>query len=443
MKIAVIGTGYVGLVAGAGFSDFDHHVTCVDINKERIENLKKGEIPIYEPRLKELVQSNIEHSRLHFTTDTKEAVKGCKVVFIAVGTPSDEDGSADLSHVLKATEDIAIGLDGDAVIVNKSTVPVGTGDLVRKKAKEFSKHKIGVASNPEFLKEGDAVNDFMSPSRVIIGSDDEWTIPILQNLYEPFFRTRNRVIVMDQRSAELTKYASNAMLATRISFMNEMSRLAEKCGADIEAVRRGTGSDPRIGNQFLYAGVGFGGSCFPKDIKALLKTSKEHDVKLELVAAAQSANEIQKRWMAQKIRSFFGGDLKNKKLAFWGLSFKPKTDDIRESPSILTIESLLDSGASISAYDPEAMQNSKIKLSDRIEFAGSMYDATKDADALVLMTEWHVFRRPNFEKLKSLMKSPILFDGRNIWKIESTKAHGFQYVGIGRKKNTSTTSSHL
>lgn len=433
MKIAVIGTGYVGLVAGAGFADFGHQVTCVDIDQERIKNLVHGEIPIYEPRLEELVKSNIEHDRLHFSTDTAKAVKGCQVVFIAVGTPPDEDGSADLSHVLRATEQIAKGVDDKVIIVNKSTVPVGTGDLVRAKAKENSMHTIGVASNPEFLKEGDAVNDFMSPSRVILGSDDEWTIPILQALYEPFFRTRNRTIVMDQKSAELTKYASNAMLATRISFMNELSRLAEKVGADIEAVRRGTGSDPRIGNQFLYAGVGFGGSCFPKDIKALLNTSAEHDIKLEVVAAAQSANEIQKRWMAKKIKAFFGDRLNTKKIAFWGLSFKPNTDDVRESPAILTIESLLESGAKIIAYDPEAMQNTKLRLGKRIEYATSMYEAAEGADALVLMTEWHAFRRPNFEKLKDIMRGAVLFDGRNSWKQDDVKSQGFAYNAIGRK----------
>ncbi|HEU0030796.1 MAG TPA: UDP-glucose/GDP-mannose dehydrogenase family protein [Kofleriaceae bacterium] len=432
MKIAVIGTGYVGLVTGTGFSDFGHDVTCVDIDPRRVEALRKGEIPIHEPGLPELVRRNAQLGRLHFTTSTEEAVAGAQIAFIAVGTPSDKDGSADLQYVIEAARQIGRAMTGFTVVVTKSTVPVGTADKVRAALAESTKHDFTVGSNPEFLKEGDAVNDFLKPARVVIGADDPRTIALLRDLYHGVLRTNDRVQVMDIRSAELTKYAANAMLATRISFMNELARLAEAVGADIESVRKGIGSDPRIGPKFLFPGAGFGGSCFPKDLRALLHTGREYDVPLSVVDAVERANERQKRVLGERVLAQFGGKAAGKRVAIWGLAFKPETDDIRESPALTLIEQLRGAGATVVGYDPAAMPNIRAQLGSTIELVDEPYAAAKQADALVLVTEWHELRHPDFARLKTLMRGNVLFDGRNVWAPEAARAAGFTYRGIGR-----------
>jgi UDPglucose 6-dehydrogenase len=433
MKIAVVGTGYVGLVTGAGFAEFGHTVTCVDIDHERVAALKQGIIPIHEPGLEELVRRNSSLGRLSFTAVTAEAVAGAQVVFIAVGTPSSHDGAADLQYVLSAARDIGRAIDGFTVVVTKSTVPVGTAEKVRKAIQGVTDRPFAVASNPEFLKEGDAVNDFLKPPRVVIGADDPRAVDSLRSLYHGMLRTNDRIMVMDIPSAELTKYAANAMLATRISFMNELARLAEQVGADIEKVRVGIGSDPRIGNKFLFAGCGFGGSCFPKDLRALIHTGREHDVQLTIVDAVERANERQKRTLGRRILNHFGGNLDGKKVAIWGLAFKPETDDIRESPALTLIEQLRDAGARVSAYDPEAMDNVRAELGDAIELAPDPYAATTDADALVLVTEWHELRALDYDKLAQRMRTPVLFDGRNVWEPVEARRAGFAYYAIGRK----------
>ena len=435
MKLAMIGTGYVGLVAGAGFSDFGNDVACVDINQRRIDQLRSGEIPIYEPGLKELVTRNLAVGRLSFTTEMARAVAGADAVFLAVGTPqNDSDGGADLSHVLGAANQIGQALTGWAVIVTKSTVPVGTADRIREAIRGVTQHDFSVASNPEFLKEGDAVNDFMKPARIVLGVDDERAAQLLRNLYAPFVRTNDRIFTMDVRSAELTKYAANAMLATRISFMNELALLAEKVGADIERVRRAVGADPRIGPKFLFPGPGFGGSCFPKDVRALLRTAHEAGSELQVVDAVERANERQKRVLGERVVAHFGGALGGRKVAVWGLSFKPDTDDIREAPALVLIEQLLAAGARVAAYDPAAMPNVKAaRLGDSVELTSGMYEAAEGADALVLMTEWHAFRRPDFARLKQLMREGTLFDARNVWNPDELRAFGFKYFGIGRR----------
>ncbi len=433
MKIAVIGTGYVGLVAGAGFADCGNDVICVDKSEERIAALKEGKIPFFEPGLAELVKRNVAHERQAFTTNTAEAVAGADAVFIAVGTPSSGEG-ADLSQVDAAAKEIGRALTGWAVIVNKSTVPVGTADRVAKIVAAQTKHEFAVASNPEFLKEGDAINDFLKPDRVIIGCEDARAEKVLRKIYAPLLRISDRFNVMDIASAELTKYAANAMLATRISFMNELALLAEKVGADIEHVRRGIGSDKRIGPRFLFAGAGFGGSCFPKDLEALAVMGKQYGVPLSVVNAVTVANAQQKLVLGEKIKAHFGEDLKGKRIAFWGLAFKPGTDDIRESPALYTISQVLKAGATVVAYDPEAMDNVRAEVGDSIELASDMYKAAEGADALVMVTEWHEFRRPSFEKLKKLMRTPVLFDGRNQWIPEEADELGFSYYGIGRKQ---------
>jgi UDPglucose 6-dehydrogenase len=433
MKLAVIGTGYVGLVAGAGFSDFGNDVVCVDINPARIERLRAGEIPIYEPGLAELVKRNAGVGRLTFTTELASAVAGAEAVFLAVGTPSADDGSADLSYVLTAAEQVARALTGYAAIVTKSTVPVGSADRIRAAMKPLARHEFSVASNPEFLKEGDAVNDFMKPARIVIGVDDDRSRELLLHLYAPFVRTNDRIHVMDVRSAELTKYAANAMLATRISFMNELALLAEQVGADVDRVRKGIGSDPRIGPKFLFPGVGFGGSCFPKDVRALLHTAREANVDLHVVDAAERANERQKRVLGERLSTHFAGDLAAKRIAIWGLAFKPETDDIREAPALVLIEQLLAAGASVVAHDPVAADNVRAALGDRIEYASEMYSALEGADALVLVTEWHSFRTPDFPRIKGLLRSPVVFDGRNVWAPDELRGLGFRYYGIGRR----------
>ena len=432
MNIAVIGTGYVGLVSGAGFSDFGHDVTCVDIDAARVAALTRGEIPIFEPGLAELVHRNVQLGRLHFTTDTAEAVAHAQLVLIAVGTPSNADGSADLSQVFEAARQIGRAMTGFTVVVTKSTVPVGTGDRVHACVKEVASHPFAIASNPEFLKEGDAVNDFLRPSRVIIGASDARAVDVLRDAYGGVMRTGDRIQVMDLRSAELTKYAANAMLATRISFMNELARLAEVVGADIEAVRRGIGSDPRIGSKFLFAGAGFGGSCFPKDLRALRHTASAANVPLEVVDAVERANERQKRLLGERVFEFFKGQLAGKHIGIWGLAFKPETDDIRESPALTLISQLRSWGASVSGYDPAAMPNIRAQLGSDIQLTANALDAAKDADALVLVTEWHELRQPNLVQLAKIMKGKALFDGRNVWPAEAARAAGFSYYGVGR-----------
>jgi UDPglucose 6-dehydrogenase len=433
MKIAVIGTGYVGLVTGAGFAELGNNVTCVDIDPTRVERLQRNEIPIHEPGLPELVRRNTAVGRLHFTTSTAEAVAGAQVVFIAVGTPAAPDGSADLSYVLTAAREIGQALDGFTVVVNKSTVPVGTADKVRVAIAMETKKAFAVASNPEFLKEGDAINDFMKPARVVIGADDTRAIELLTSLYRSVIRIGDRILVMDIRSAELTKYASNAMLATRISFMNELSRLAEAVGADIEMVRKGVGTDPRIGGKFLFAGCGFGGSCFPKDLRALAQTGKDHDVRLTIVEAVDQANTRQQRVLGRCLINHFGGTLEHRRIAVWGLAFKPETDDIRESPALVLIDQLRAAGATIIAYDPAAMPNVRAALGDSITLASDPYAATQDADALVLVTEWHELRSPDFARLRERMRGNALFDGRNQWSPDAARREGFFYRGIGRR----------
>lgn len=431
MKIAVVGTGYVGLVTGAGFSDFGHDVTCVDIDPTRVATLRRGEVPFYEPGLHDLIKRNAGLDRLRFTTSTAEAVAGAEIVFIAVGTPSGEDGSADLGYVIEAAKQIGAALTGFAVVVTKSTVPVGTAAKVHAAVGSATKHPYAVASNPEFLKEGDAVNDFLRPARVIVGAEDEAAIAVLRELYRGVLRTNDRIQIMDLASAELTKYAANAMLATRISFMNELSRLCEVVGADIEAVRKGIGSDPRIGNKFLFAGAGFGGSCFPKDLRALRHTAQNVNVPLGVVDAVERANERQKRVLGERVLAHFGGNLTGKRIALWGLAFKPETDDIRESPALVLIEQLRAAGATVVGYDPAAMTNIKAQ-GVAIELVKDAYAAAAGADAIVLVTEWHELRDPDLDRLKATMRSHVLIDGRNVWPMAAARALGFTYYGIGR-----------
>lgn len=433
MQIAVIGTGYVGLVTGAGFADFGHEVTCADSDRTRIEFLTRGEIPFHEPGLRELVNRNAKLGRLHFTTSTTDAVANAKIVFIAVGTPSAADGSADLSHVLEAAHQIGEALTGFTVVITKSTVPVGTADRVRHAVASTAKHPFAIASNPEFLKEGAAVDDFLKPARVIVGADDQRAVELLRALYRGVLRTSDRIQVMDIRSAELTKYAANAMLATRISFMNELAILCEAVGADIETIRKGIGADPRIGPKFLFAGAGFGGSCFPKDLRALAHTARSHDITLGVVEAVDRANERQKRVLGERVIAHFGGSLAGKTIALWGLAFKPETDDVRESPAITLLDQLVAAGACVVGYDPQGMPNFNATVGKAISLASDPYAAAQDADALVLVTEWHELRHPDLAKLAAIMRSKALFDGRNVWSGLEARAAGFHYQGIGRR----------
>jgi UDPglucose 6-dehydrogenase len=435
MRICVIGSGYVGLVAGAGFADMGNDVICCDVDAQKIDGLQRGVMPIYEPGLDKLVMHNAAEGRLTFTTNVASGVAGAEVVLLAVGTPPGPDGSADLSYIMKAAEDVAGALTGWAVIVTKSTVPVGTGDKIEAIVAKRTKHEFAVASNPEFLKEGDALADFMKPDRVVIGTSDKRAVETLKALYAPFTRTNDRMLLMDRRSAELTKYAANSMLATRISFMNDLANLCEILGADIELVRRGMGSDVRIGPKFLFAGPGFGGSCFPKDLRAAISTGREVGYKLEVLDAVVEVNERQKRRLGEKVTKHFGGNLKGKKIAVWGLAFKPGTDDIREAPALVLIEQLLSADATVSASDPVAIGAVRKQLGDRIVYEEAHYDCARGADALVLVTEWHEFRRPSFERLKSLLSQPVVFDGRNVWDPAELRAAGFKYYGIGRGKD--------
>ena len=432
MNITVIGTGYVGLVAGACFADMGNNVICVDNNKQKLEQLEKGIIPIYEPGLEELVKSNVMEERLKFSSNLDSAVKASDVCFIAVGTPQGEDGSADLQYVLAVAEEIAKAMNGYKVIVDKSTVPVGTAEKVTEIIKKHTTHPFDVVSNPEFLKQGNAVDDFSSPDRVVIGSNSERATKIMQEIYSPFFRTGNRVVVMDVKSAEMTKYAANSFLATKISFMNEIANLCEKVGADAEMVRVGMSTDSRIGNKFLFPGLGYGGSCFPKDVKALIKTGSDNNCEMNIIKAADEANKKQRTNFLDKITSQFGTDLSGKTFAIWGLAFKPKTDDLREAPSITIINDLLKRGAKVKAFDPKAMDVAKFYFNDTITYSKNAYEALESADALLLLTEWNEFRRPDFEKVKNLLKQPVIFDGRNQYNSERVREKGFKYFQVGK-----------
>jgi len=430
MNIAVIGTGYVGLVAGTCFAESGNEVVCVDINKAKIASLKEGAIPFYEPGLRELVQRNVEEQRLTFTMDLKSAVRQSNVIFIAVGTPQGADGSPKIDQVLNTAKSIAKAMNGSRIVVNKSTVPVGTAEQVAAIIKAETSHPVAVLSNPEFLKEGAAVDDFMKPDRVVLGGNDPEALEILKELYEPFVRTGNPILVMDSRSAEMSKYGSNAMLATKISFINEVSGLCEKMGADINQVRRVLGLDQRIGPHFIFPGVGYGGSCFPKDLRAMVSMG-EQGLDMPLLRAVEQVNERQKRLLAEKVRRHFGTDLTGLTFALWGLSFKPRTDDMREAPSIIVIESLLKDRAQIQAYDPEANGEAKKIFGDRIHYAKRNYDALRGADAMIVVTEWNEFRRPNFQRIKELLKKPVVFDGRNIYDPAEMRKMGFTYYSIG------------
>ncbi len=440
MKITVIGTGYVGLVTGTCLAEVGNEVLCLDVDPNKIEILKSGGIPIYEPGLEDMVKRNVAAGRLSFTTDIEESVAFGQIQFIAVGTPPDEDGSADLQYVVAAARNIGRHMSDYKLVVDKSTVPVGTADKVRAAlTEELAKRGVAiefnVASNPEFLKEGAAVDDFMKPDRIVIGTDSERATSLLRQLYAPFQRNHDRLTVMDVRSAELTKYAANAMLATRISFMNELAVLAEKLGADIEQVRHGIGSDPRIGYHFLYAGCGYGGSCFPKDVQALRRTGQENGIPLRVLDAVEEANEAQKHILVNKLTARFGSDLKGKRFAMWGLAFKPNTDDMREAPSRAMLEALWAMGASVSAYDPAAMEETRRIYGERSDLllVDSPMDALKGADALLIVTEWKVFRSPNFDTMKSLLKTPLVFDGRNLYEPQAMREMGFDYLPIGRQ----------
>lgn len=432
MKITVIGTGYVGLVAGACLADMGNNVICVDNNEDKLKKLENGIIPIYEPGLEELVKSNVSENRLRFTSNIDNAVKESEVCFIAVGTPQGEDGSADLQYVLGVAKEIAKAMNGYKVIVDKSTVPVGTAKQVTELIKQYTKYDFDVVSNPEFLKQGNAVDDFLSPDRVVIGSNSEKATAIMQEIYAPFFRTGNRVIVMDVESAEMTKYASNSFLATKISFMNEIAQLCEKVGANAEMVRVGMSTDSRIGNKFLFPGLGYGGSCFPKDVKALIKTGADNGVEMNIIKSADETNKLQRKLFIDKIVSRFGENLSDKVFAVWGLAFKPKTDDMREAPAITIINDLLNRGAKVQAYDPKAMNSAKYHFQERITYAKSSYEALNNADALLLLTEWNEFRRPDMDRIKELLKEPVIFDGRNQYNMERTVQRGFEYVCVGK-----------
>jgi UDPglucose 6-dehydrogenase len=431
VKIAVVGTGYVGLVVGACFAENGNDVICVDKDEAKVRALKRGKIPIFEPGLEEIVKRNTAERRLTFTTDLPAAVKASKILFIAVGTPEAEDGSADLKHVLGVARDIGRAMDGYRVIVDKSTVPVGTAEQVRQVIAKETTHPFSVVSNPEFLKQGAAVDDFLKPDRVVIGADDERGAKVMTELYAPFTRTGAPIMVMDCASAELCKYAANAMLATRISFMNEVARVCELYGANVDQVRRAVASDSRIGSSFLFPGVGYGGSCFPKDVKAILKFSKDKGYDFKILDAVEDVNVQQKKkllqMMKQRLRS-----LKGKTIGVWGLAFKPRTDDMREAPAITIIEGLLKAGATVRAYDPEARETARRIFGNRITYCKNAYDALKGADALALVTEWNEFREPDFARMKKHMKAPVIFDGRNIYKPEAIAAQGFSYHSIGR-----------
>ena len=433
MKIAVIGTGYVGLVTGTCFAETGNNVTCVDIDESKVKSLQAGKITIYEPGLDVIFERNIKQDRLHFTTDLAEGIKDAKVIFLALPTPPGEDGSADLKYVLGVAEDLGPLLENYAVIVDKSTVPVGTAEKVRDRIAKNAKVDFDVVSNPEFLREGVAVDDFMKPDRVVIGTTSAKARKIMETLYAPLVRQGNPILFMDERSAELTKYAANSFLATKITFMNEIANMCELLGADVDAVRRGVGTDSRIGKRFLFAGIGYGGSCFPKDVQALAKSAQQVNYDFSILKSVMSVNEEQKVKLIPRIKEFFNGDLAGKTIAIWGLAFKPYTDDIREAPALYNIEKLLEAGAKVKAYDPEAMENVKRIIGDKIEYSEDAYAAVEGADALLIATEWPVFRTPDFDKVASALNQKVIFDGRNLYTLEEMKELGFTYFSIGRE----------
>jgi len=433
MKVTVIGTGYVGLVAGACLAETGNDVICADIDEGKIARLNGGEIPIYEPGLEPLVANNLASARLRFTTDIAESVRASDIIFIAVGTPPDEDGSADLQHVLGVSKSIGQAMRSEKVVCTKSTVPVGTAAKVRAAIKEETEHRVHVCSNPEFLKEGAAVSDFMKPDRVILGVDSEYAEKTLTELYSPFVRTGNAIHIMDIAAAEITKYAANAMLATRISFMNAIAQLCEEAGADVDMVRRGIGSDSRIGSAFLFPGVGYGGSCFPKDVKALVRTMKEMGADASILEAVEAVNERQKRFLLERVTARFGDDLSGLRFAVWGLAFKPNTDDMREAPSLVTIPSLLERGASVAVHDPVAMDEAKRHFGDSVTYQKNNYDALEGASALLIHTEWLPYRRPDFPRMRAALDRPVVIDGRNLYRPDRMEELGFEYHSIGRR----------
>ncbi len=433
MNIAVVGTGYVGLVSGTCFAETGNNVTCIDIDERKINMLLNGELPIYEPGLETLFERNVSQGRLHFTTNLAEGIKNAKIIFLALPTPPGEDGSADLKYILKVASDLSEIITDYKVIVDKSTVPVGTAEKVAAiLAQKLDRSLYDVVSNPEFLKEGVAVEDFLKPDRVVIGTDTKKAEEAMMKLYEPFVRQGNPIICMDIRSAEMTKYAANSYLATRISFMNEIANLCEKLRADVDMVRKGMGSDSRIGKRFLFPGVGYGGSCFPKDVQALEKSAADNGYDFKILQSVMSVNDRQKEVLYHKINHYFKSDLKGKTIGIWGLSFKPETDDIREAPAITIINMLLEAGAKVKAYDPEGMENFKKHVTDKISYCKDQYEALDGVDALAIITEWSVFRSPDYDKMKSTMKSPVIFDGRNVYHVKDMVEMGFYYDSIGR-----------
>jgi UDPglucose 6-dehydrogenase len=432
MKIAVVGTGYVGLVTGTCLAETGNTVTCVDINEEKVKKLQSGIIPIYEPGLDILFNRNTAQGRLKFTTSLAEGIEDAKIIFLALPTPPDEDGSADLKYILGVADDLGKLIKNYVVVVDKSTVPVGTAEMVRERIARNATCEFDVVSNPEFLREGVAVEDFMKPDRIVIGTSSEKAKKIMEQLYLPFVRQGNPIIFMSERSAEMTKYAANAFLATKITFMNEIANLCEKVGANVDDIRRGIGADSRIGKRFLFAGVGYGGSCFPKDVQALAKTAEDNRYDFKILKSVMAVNASQKTKLIEPLKNYFGGNLKDKQIAVWGLAFKPYTDDIREAPALDNIRILLELGAKVRAYDPEAMNNVKQLLGDKIEYAESPYGALLNSDALLIMTEWPVFRTPDFEVVASLLKNKAIFDGRNLYEPQEMKDMGFHYVSIGR-----------
>ena len=435
MNIAVVGTGYVGLVAGACFAETGNDVICVDVNEQKVNDPKNGKVPLFEPGLEDLVKSNTKAGRLTFTTSLKDAVRASEIIFIAVGTPQDEDGSADLTHVLNVARGIGEFMDAPKIVVDKSTVPVGTADRVRAAIEQVAKFPVEVVSNPEFLKEGAAIDDFLRPDRVVVGVASEHAARVMRELYAPFVRTNNPILVMDVRSAEMTKYAANTMLALRVSFMNEIANLCEAAGADINKVRIGIGTDSRIGMSFIFPGIGYGGSCFPKDVQALIRTGKDHGVGLRIAQAVEDVNHSQKKLMVKKIVQHYGnGNVRGRTFAMWGLAFKPKTDDVREAPALSICSELIELGANIRAFDPEANETFRERFGDHdsITYVPNNYEALHGADALVVCTEWNAFRQPNFTRIKDSLKEAVIFDGRNIYDISDMKTRGFTYYSVGR-----------
>lgn len=433
MKIAVVGTGYVGLVSGTCFAETGNHVICVDIDENKVRRMQQGEVPIYEPGLEILFERNKRQGRLEFTTDLAKAIEKSEIIFLALPTPPDEDGSADLKYILGVADELSKIIKDYKVIVDKSTVPVGTAEKVHAiLVKNLSEDLFDVVSNPEFLREGVAVEDFLKPDRVVIGTKSDRARKVMKQLYEPFVRQGNPIYFMDERSAEMTKYAANSYLATRISFMNEIANLCEKVGANVDSVRVGMGSDSRIGKRFLFPGVGYGGSCFPKDVQALAKTAGDHDYDFKILKSVMNVNQIQKHRLTEKIKNHFDGDLKGKTIAIWGLAFKPNTDDIREAPALYLINDLIAAGAKVKAFDPEAMPNVRAEYNGQVSMAQDQYEALIGADALAIVTEWSVFRTPSFDVMKELLKNPVIFDGRNLYDVDTMAGLGFRYESIGR-----------